>query len=132
MIRRLCCLTLLFVVALRGICIAVADQPKEGVWYCEELSISIDFSEYNEERKPDIAKFYFDDGSYIDIECYFDYGQGISFYHPEEERYLLTGEYKYEEEEKLFYVISNEDEDEYEYIFERVDVDEDEGVDIEE
>ena len=119
MIKKLCCLTLLLVVAVKGICTAVNEKPEEGLWYCSELSMSLDFSEYAKDKNANIGRFYFDNGHSIDIKCYFDYGKGVSFSSPCE----LEGEYKYEDD--VFYIIAIVNEEEHTYIFERVDKTED-------
>lgn len=100
---------------LRTICVAVNDKPEEGVWYCSELSMSIDFSEYANDKNANVGRFYFDNGHSIDIRCYFDYGKGVYFSSPCE----LEGEYKYEDD--VFYVFAIVNEEEHTYIFERVD-----------
>ena len=53
-------------------------KPTEGIWYCEELKMSIDFSKA---RETDLcAKLYKDNGSVETMHCCFDYGRGIYIY----------------------------------------------------
>lgn len=50
-------------------------KPKDGIWYCEELRISIDFSIAQETDL--CAKLHKNDGTVETIHCCFDFGSGI-------------------------------------------------------
>ena len=71
--------------------------PKEGVWYCDALRISIDFAYIYENHAADAAKLYAEDGSYTDILCYIDYGRGIFLTSQDEEIEYLTGEFQWQD-----------------------------------
>lgn len=71
------------------------QAPKEGTWYCEELRISIDFSYIYENRTPNGAKLYAEDGSYTDIWCHLDYGRGIFLMSQDQQVYYLSGEFRW-------------------------------------
>ena len=81
-----------------------AKKPEEGVFYCEELKISVDFSLIDDEYH--CAKLYNDDGTYLTLGCHFDYGRGVSFFQTIEdtEIHYLTGSFKWKKNE--FIVIS--------------------------
>ena len=104
-------------------CSFPSPKPKEGVWYCEELMIEIDFSVLNENESvnpPYFAKKYNVDGTHEDVLCLFDYGCIVEIRPLDWKDYgqeYLLGEFKYQR--NAFSVTSNEDE--HVYVFERID-----------
>lgn len=88
--------------------------PKEGQWYCEELKIAIDFSYIYENRTPNAAKLYAEDGSYIDILCYIDYGTGLFLTSQDGEINYLAGEFSWKNDKLT--VTSYDDDSVYTFI----------------
>ena len=60
------------------------DYPTEGVWYCDKLNMTIDFSHENGE----LVKVYDEDGTYNEYKCFIDFGRGLFIYTKENEMYL--------------------------------------------
>lgn len=87
------CLILLFTS-----CSIPAKRPESGIWYCEELRMSIDFSECNN-YNPDCVKYYNEDGSCEVRRCLIDYGSGIGICSTDEEEWYLNGKFKYRNDE---------------------------------
>ena len=99
-------------------------NPQEGVWYCEELMIEIDFSlqnEYLNENEgvnpPYFARKYNADGTYQDIQCLFDYGSNIDLRSVDNEEVYLIARFSYRN--GVFSVTTIKDN--HTYIFERID-----------
>lgn len=101
-------------------CSFIQPKPEEGIWYCDELMIEIDFSVYDENEgvnPPYFAKKYSADGTYQNVECLFDYGDNIEIRSLDySERYLL-GEFVYRQDT---FVVTTMD-GKYTYIFKRID-----------
>ena len=76
--KRVICTILLscMLLLLMNACSIPYKHPEEGVWYCEELKMSIDFAMYNSSDYM-CVKVYNDD-TYEVMECSIDYGNGIS------------------------------------------------------
>jgi hypothetical protein len=110
-------LLLLIVFAVLGMsaCSVRPAIPQDGVFYCNELGISIDFSIMKSD--PKCGKVYAPDGTYTTCRCMIDYGSGIWICSPDQETDYLFGKFLYIND--LFYVIS--DEDGTRYVFERRD-----------
>lgn len=111
---------LLFWVLGLSACSFPQPKPQEGVWYCEELMIEIDFSVLNENKSvnpPYFAKKYNADGTYLEIRCLFDYGSGIRLCSTDWEEDYLYAEFSYRND--VFTVTTREDK--HSYIFERID-----------
>ena len=73
-------------------------KPQEGIWYCEELMIQIDFAKGTEH----CAKIFNPDGTYQDILCLTDYGSVIWLCSEDWQEDYLTGNFRYKN--GLFYV----------------------------
>lgn len=98
-------------------CSFPAAKPSEGLWYCEELQIEIDFNHVMENQWS--AKKYDSSGKYKTVRCLFDYGTLIRIdaaNEPEAECYL-EGNFLYKND--IFSVTTNEG---ITYTFERTDV----------
>lgn len=78
--------------------------PKSGIWYCEELKISIDFSLYGNTNN--MAKLYSDDGTFENYICEFDHYSNIYISQAEQSECLLIGGYTYENDE---FIVKNDD-----------------------
>ena len=61
-------------------CSIPAKTPETGIYHCDELNISIDFSK---DDAFDMAKFHYDNGETLDLVCYLDYGDGIEIFEAE-------------------------------------------------
>lgn len=57
-------------------CSITYKHPETGIWYCDELKMSIDFTLYTSSDHM-CVKVYNDDGTYEVMECSIDYGNGI-------------------------------------------------------
>lgn len=104
------CSILLALLASFVSCSIPTAKPKEGVWYCKELRISIDFSVASEYESM-CATMYNDDGTYRDIGCHFDYGSGIFFFEKLEsdEIDILNAHFKWSKRNNEFIVTSLSD-----------------------
>lgn len=110
-------ISLLFVITMLSACSIPAAKPEEGIWYCEELQIEIDFNHVMENQWS--AKKYDSSGKYKTVRCLFDYGTLIRIdaaNEPEAECYL-EGNFLYKN--GVFSVTTNEG---ITYTFERTDV----------
>lgn len=75
---------------------STAKYPTEGIWYCEELKVSINFGKMESEATPNCAKLYSDDGTYTDILCYMDYGTGLHLTKKDDEsQHLFCANYTF-------------------------------------
>ena len=123
-VRRVFVMILLLLLTV-GLCACSFPQPKpeEGVWYCEELMVELDFGMLNEGLRneavnpPYYAKKYNADGSYQEIRCHFDYGNGIYLISTDWKEDYLNGRFKYQK--GVFKVKSIQTG--HTYIFERID-----------
>lgn len=97
-------------------CSIPQPTPEEGIWYCEELMIEIDFSYLNENLSPDCAKRYNADGTYQDVLCHIDYGSSITICSENQEEDFLIGRFSYKND--IFLVTTIEDKTTY--VFERI------------
>ena len=118
-VKKLIMLILLVVFLCLGLCSCSFPQPKpeEGVWYCDELMIEIDFFVYNQQQTQHCAKKYNQDGTYQDVLCCFDYGSVINICSVNQEENYLIAEFLYRN--GTFSVTTMEDN--RTYIFERID-----------
>lgn len=108
-------LLLTFMVSILCGCSIPGRKPTEGLWYCADLGISIDFSLLTQELIPNCAKLYSGEGADVDILCYIDYGTGISFKFPDPEAdYFFVGNFTYRN--GIFTVTSNEDNKQYTFV----------------
>lgn len=85
---------LIYAVLCLNACSIRGDLPEKGVWHCDELKMSIDFSALS--KNPDCVRLYSGDGTYIVLRCYIDYGTGISICSPEQDKDYLVGNLEYE------------------------------------
>ena len=85
------------IVALFNNCTYPAKKPTDGVYYCEELKIEIDFSLHETSTK--CAKLYCENNTYITLSCHFDYGDGIFLIDEskQENIYYLSGSFVWKE-----------------------------------
>lgn len=90
-------------------------KPQEGIWYCEELMIQIDFN-YAENTEL-YAKIFNPDGTSQDILCLFDYGSVIRLSSEDWQKDYLIGNFRYKND--LFYVTTIDKT--HTYVFERID-----------
>ncbi len=77
--------------------------PTSGIYYCEELGISIDFS-ISAEHSSDSAVLHTEEGDCKNIRFYTDYGYTACFFNPETSEYAVTGKYSWHESEDAFYI----------------------------
>ncbi len=93
MSKKICCVLvflLIFAFCLGGC--SKWRAPKDGVWHCADLGISINFSYIYENRSPSGAKLY-ENGEYTDILCLLDYGTGIFLTSKDQQTTYLSGVY---------------------------------------
>lgn len=86
-------------------------MPEEGIWYCEELKMSIDFS-LIAKSEPDCVKQYADDGTYTILRCYVDYDDSMYICTPNQETWYYYGEFKYKGDAFIY----TTDEDSYYFV----------------
>ena len=108
-------------------CSIPQPKPEEGIWYCEELQLEIDFYVYNQFNTAECGKLRNPDGTTQNVACLFDYGSGITVSYrvdsvAPEDTYFV-GKFKYKEanwfREESFTITANEDG--RTYVFERID-----------
>ena len=113
--RKIVCLILCFILLASLVsCVMSTAKPKEGVWYCKKLGISVDFSVASE-YEPMCATMYNDDGTYRDIGCHFDYGTNIYLFEESESGWIeiLIGRFKWDKKNNEFIVTSFSDDTVY-------------------
>ena len=93
------------------------SKPEEGIWYCEELMIEIDFTNLNTHNSPNCGKKYNPDGTYENVLVYFSHWRGIYVKSENQQEYYLNADYLYLKD--AFYVTTNEEK--ITYVFKRVD-----------
>lgn len=107
-------------------CSITSPKPEEGIWYCEELRLEIDFSAYNQLNTAECGKIRNPDGTTQNVSCHFDYGCGITVSYRKnslapEDSYFI-GKFQYKKatwfREESFTVTANDDN--RTYVFERI------------
>ena len=93
-----------------------SKKPTDGVYYCEELKIEIDFSLHETSTK--CAKLYCENNTYIILSCHFDYGNGIFLIDDsnQENIYYLSGSFVWKEDK----IIVKSNIDNCSYVFSKV------------
>lgn len=71
-------LLICFIAVLIVSCTKLEKIPEDGIWYCNELKISIDFSKID--KPTECAKLYNDDGTYQILDCYIDFVSVMDFF----------------------------------------------------
>lgn len=93
------------------------EIPKEGVWYCEELKISVDFGLYIPESSTQAAKYHNEDGSTTAILYYLDENGETEFFDRNNETQYVLGRFRFGDDSVTLVAYS----DKTEYIFTRID-----------
>lgn len=83
---------LISIALLLSACSISNRLPDSGVWYCESLNMTIDFSQDTQDDKN--VKVYGEDGTYTVYRCNIDYGRGIFIQSLDNDMYL-RGKFKY-------------------------------------
>lgn len=91
--KKIYWLLLLIILVNLCACSIPKSKPNEGIYYCDELKISIDFSVM--ENSSVCAKLYSDDGTYVECECLIDNGSGIFILSLDHETFYLKGNFEY-------------------------------------
>ena len=104
-------------------CSIPQPKPKDGIWYCEELRLEIDFFVFNQQHTAYCAKMRNPDGTTQDVLCLFDFGSLILISSLDHREDYLIGHFQYKKEtwfrEESFTVTTMDGE--HTYIFERID-----------
>ena len=104
--KAICLFVVVLLLMACASCTIPADFPKEGIYYCKELKVSIDFS--IEDTR--CAKLYFDDGTYEDIDCgMLGAGCYISRHSGDDEQIILNGDGKWKKKENVFTITAHND-----------------------
>ena len=93
--RTLCFVTLICLLLVLCACNQRSTLPDEGVFYCQELKMSIDFSLLNVD--PECVKIYGDNGDHTVGRCMIDYGTGVTICSADQETDYICGEWSYED-----------------------------------
>ena len=75
MLKRFIAIILLIPLVFLCSCRVQAAHPEQGVWYCEELKMSINFSLFG--KTSEMVRIYSDDGTFNTFLCHIDFGNGI-------------------------------------------------------
>lgn len=75
MLKRFIAILLLIPLVFLCSCRIQAAHPERGVWYCEELKMSINFSLFG--KTSEMVRIYNDDGTFETFLCHIDFGNGI-------------------------------------------------------
>lgn len=78
-------------------------RPNTGIFYCEELGVTINFEDLND-FKSNCAVLHTKDGKCRDITMHTDYGRGMYFYDAEDDREFCIAEFKWQRKENVFRV----------------------------
>ncbi len=106
--KRICSFILLCLIAVSiASCSFPVKYPQEGIYYCEELGLSIDFSIHMEDPNT-CAKLYNEDGTYQVLECRIDFGSTM-FLLSDDDIYL-AGKVKFKDDKFIL-------RDDKEYVF---------------
>lgn len=108
-----CCIAIIAVLCLCA-CSVPAEKPTAGIWYCEELKISIDFGVYQSQNTRQCAELHYDDGSISGILCRFDYGNGIDLVSVDQKTSYLIGKFSYRND--TFTITENSSKKEYVFV----------------
>lgn len=98
--KKTCSIVISILLLFATSCSFTAKRPEEGIWYCDALDISIDFTLCQETYL--CAKLYKEDGTYQTLGCHFDYGSGISIFQEVEEEDTidyLNGSFQWKDNE---------------------------------
>ena len=98
-------------------CAIPAKKPTEGIWYCEELKISIDFGLHHSAQTNQCAEYHNDDGTTTGILTRIDYGNGIGIVSADQRTSYLIGKFVYRKD--TFTVTRNSDGKEF--VFRRIE-----------
>ena len=93
-------------------CSIICEYPDNGIWFCEELGLSMDFGSHT-------GKWCMSDGECIDLEMYIGYGH-IGFQYRDangELQFVFTGIYKYVNGEFSVKMFESEQTQEKKYVF---------------
>ena len=102
-------------VADRSAPIDNGEMPSEGIWYCADLKISVDFGLYVPECALQ-AKYHNDDGSTTAILYYYEDGGETEFFTPNNDKTFVLGRFYFNDGVKIVAY-----EDKKEYTFVRID-----------
>lgn len=91
--RMLLIISLMFVITMLSACSLPFSKPNEGIWYCEELRLEIDFNQVSGDGYP--TKKYNPDGSYINAVCLIAYGDWLVVETLETHECCMAGDFKY-------------------------------------
>ena len=97
--KKICSILLLCLIAVSiASCSRLEKIPEEGIWYCDELKISIDFSKID--RPTECAKLYNEDGTYQMLECKIDFVSVMDFFLGDS--IYLSGGIKFKDDKFIF------------------------------
>ncbi len=97
MLKRFIAVLLLIPLVFLCSCSVQAAHPEQGVWYCEELKMSINFSLFG--KTSEMVKIYNDDGTFESYVCHIDFGRGIFIETIDGSEILYAGEFRYHKDE---------------------------------
>lgn len=95
--KRFIAILLLIPLVFLCSCRIQAKHPEHGVWYCEELKMSINFSLFG--KTSEMVRIYNDDGTSETFLCHIDFGRGIFIETLDESETLYAGEFSYYKDE---------------------------------
>ena len=102
--KKYCSVLLLFVMFICCSCSIQSEYPHEGIYYCDQLKMTIDFSKLGYENGVEVV---LDDGNIAFFVCQIGYGSEVLIIDSEKADFYLMGHFKYKDD--IFY-IKTEDE----------------------
>ena len=97
--KTFCCFIVFVILCTFFGCSIIPPYPSEGIWYCEDLGLVIDFA-------TKLGRIYITDEEFVPIDIAIGYdGRLVVFYHDKEndhEIWVYEGFYKYKENKNLF------------------------------
>lgn len=108
--------TLFVIIFICTSCSIMPKTPTKGIWYCEEISVSIEFyiDPLYSSVHPRIrsTRMYDDEGNYQELEKNWHYSGQLDFYYEDadgNEVGVYSGFYKYRNDKFIMYLISKGD-----------------------
>lgn len=98
-----CCVVCVLLLTQVCACSIMPKLPSSGIWYCEELKITVEFVESDLQKT--VVNWQDSDIEYSDLDVVFGYDGEMLFFHVNEDGgwlYVYDGFYKYKNDELIY------------------------------